>query len=194
MNARSVNWLPFALVVSIAAISLWLQQKAADEFEKPPSRTTGTDFWAENFTIKRFGPDGTLQHILAAQRMTHESSDDSSILEEPRLSFQRIPPLTVSARKAYVSKGSETVDFEGDVRLDRAGGPGGKAGPKTDPLHVRTEQMTVYPDREQARGNVPVRIEKPGSVATASSYRVDGKSGVSILEGRVRATLKRNTP
>lgn len=187
MNRPAINWIPLSLLIAVAALSFWLQRAVQENPDAPAAQTSGVDFWADNFVVRRFGPAGKLQSVLHAQRMEHESSDDSSILLTPRIEFARTPPLTVRAERGEVSGKGDIVEFVGKVQLDReADKRSGKA-----PLQVRTERMKVYPDRQLAEGRVPVRFEQKRSVVTAGSYRVDSKSGVSVLEGRVRATIQR---
>ncbi|MBK6638424.1 MAG: LPS export ABC transporter periplasmic protein LptC [Rhodocyclaceae bacterium] len=132
-----------------------------------------------------------IEKHLSASRLTHESSDDSTLLT-PKINTARAPSMTITADRALASSGAESVEFIGNVKLDRTAAGGKNAG--KGPLRVRTERMLVHPDIELAEGRAAVRIEQNGSVVNAGSYRIDGRTGVSVLEGRVRATLPPSKP
>lgn len=198
MIHRAQGLLPLLLALGIASGSFWLLRQSQAPEQKAQTRQDGIDFWAENFTVNRHDPDGRLQHILSAQRMTHESSDDSSQLSKPVITWVDAPKLVVSADSGFATSKAETVDLVGNVKLDREPAVRGKAGKSVKgassrasntPLHVRTEKMRVHPDLETAEGRVPVRIEQGPNVVTGGSYRVNAKTGVSIIEGRVRASI-----
>ncbi|MBK6906161.1 MAG: LPS export ABC transporter periplasmic protein LptC [Rhodocyclaceae bacterium] len=192
MSVRSFNWLPVILLIALAALSFWLDRVVQEKSVKPQTPNTGVDFWADSFTVKSFGPDGKLKSTLSASRLTHESSDDSSTLLTPKINTARAPSMTITADRALASSGAESVEFIGNVKLDRTAAGGKNAG--KGPLRVRTERMLVHPDIELAEGRAAVRIEQNGSVVNAGSYRIDGRTGVSVLEGRVRATLPPSKP
>ena len=108
MNVRSVNWLPLLLLIALAALSFWLERAVQDKNDKPKTPNSGMDFWADNFTVKSFGPDGKLKSTLSANRLTHESADDSSNLTEPKITTARSPALNISGDRGWASRGADT--------------------------------------------------------------------------------------
>jgi lipopolysaccharide export system protein LptC len=188
MNARSFPWIPLALMVSLAAGSFWLLNRSQLSDETAPMHHGGIDFWAENFTIRRHGDNGALQHILTATRMTHNATTDISYLTAPLITWVSVPKMTIKADTGEVTAQGETVDFKGNVNLNRDAAPG-KSGSQGAPLHIRSEHMRVKPNDETAEGQAAVRIVQGNNVVTGASYRVNGKTGASVIDGRVRATI-----
>lgn len=191
MQSRSFNWLALVLLTAIVGLSFWLLRMAEDDGKPPTRPTQGVDFWVEQFTVRGFGQDGQLQHVLTAARLAHDSTDDSSVLTQPHITYVRAPQLVIMANQGLVAPQGKSIDFIGNVQIDRAPQKKVRRNDKGQ-VRIRTERMTVFPDREIAEGNVPVRIEQMNSVATGGSFKSDSKTGVSILEGKVRATILRN--
>jgi lipopolysaccharide export system protein LptC len=187
MSTRSFPWIPLAVMVSLAAGSFWLLNRSQVPEDAPSSHHGGVDFWADNFTINRHGPDGALQHILTARRMTHDNSTDVSYLTTPHITWVNVPKMTITAETGEVSSKGEIIDFKGHVNLNRDAAPG--KGSQGAPLHIQSEHMRVKPDLETAEGQAAVRIVQGSNVVTGASYRVNGKTGASVIDGRVRATI-----
>ncbi len=187
MQTSSFNWLPIALLIGIGGFTFWMERAAQNEVGVKKNSAEGADFWAERFTLRRYGPNGKLQNTLTATQLTHESAGDSSIVLAPKLVYAGDRHTTITAARALLKKDGSRVELVQDVRIERAAGATG-----TEPLTIRSQQMTIYPDQERADGQVPVRIEQPNSVVTGGSFTSDNKSGISVLQGGVRATLQRS--
>jgi lipopolysaccharide export system protein LptC len=187
MQTSSFNWLPIVLLVGIGGFTFWMERAAQTEAAPKKSSAEGADFWAERFTLRRYGPDGKLQNTLTATQLTHESAGESSIVLTPKLVYAGDRHTTITAARAQLKKDGSRVELIQDVRIDRGAGATGN-----EPLTIRSEQMTIYPDQERAEGKVPVRIAQPKSIVSGGNFTSDNKTGISVLQGGVRATLQRS--
>lgn len=191
MTRPSINWLPLVLLTALAALTLWIERSTQEYETTRRSTSRGIDFWAETFVMHRFGTDGQLLNVLRGKKMTHESSDDSSKIASPHLTYAGKSPTIIVAREAELSSKGEQVDLIGNVHINRTAKVANKAA-QGSPIHIRSEHMTIFPDTERATGHTSVRIERRRDVITGASFETDGKTGVSVVRGRVHATIHPN--
>lgn len=189
MRTGGASLFPLALLGMLAALTFWLEQAT----QPGAGRTDGKqrhdpDFVVDNLKMRRFGPDGTLQHSLVAQRMKHFPDDDSTDVELPRVTYHRNPPTLITADNAKVGENGTQVRLEGNVQVVRAGLAG---QPSTI---VATPVLNVAPDDEIAHTDAPVTITRGRSIITGVGARVDNKAQTAVLSGPVRGTIHKNTP
>lgn len=178
---------PLMLVGLLAGLSYWL-----DLTSRP--QETGTDgklrhdpdYIIERFEVRRFDPQGALQHTLRADRMAHYPDDDSTMIQSPHLTYHRAPPTLVSAREAQVDGKGKHVQLIGDVMVTRAAQSGKPATVLT------TERLDAFPDEETASTDVPVTITQGRSRVAGSGLAVNNATALYTLEGPVRGIFHRN--
>ena len=114
---------PVIVLAVLAGLSFWLQStvdrgesKNDGKFRHDPDAT------AENFTVRRFGPNGQVKYRLIAPFMKHFADDDSSELDLPTLVAYRpdAPPVTISGRHARVTSKGDVVYLWENVVVNRA--------------------------------------------------------------------------
>lgn len=171
---------PLAIFLVLAGLSLWLRQV----IEAPDGQRDGKgrhdpDYIVHGFRVTKLTPGGQTQYVLNAERLTHYPDDDSTEIVAPRLVYAAqkagAPSLTMSAREAALSADAQRVDLRGDVVVER----GAAAG--RGPLVARTEALTVYPDKEQAHGNMLVTITEGASRLTGAAVDIDRGAQTFIL-------------
>lgn len=177
---------PLLLTGLLAGMSYWLELA---------SRTPGggndgksrhdPDYIVRNFEVRRFDPQGNLQHTVVADLMRHYPDDDSTVVLSPRITYHRNPPTIVTAREALISSKGEHVRLIDDVRVARSG-TGGK--PATE---LTTSRLDAWPDEEIAKTDVPVTIAQGQTNVQGSALSVDNKTSVYILEGPVKGVFFR---
>lgn len=180
--------LPLAVLTMLAGFTFWLDQASRDEGTGSRSKLRhDADYWAEDFTVRRFGTDGSPQHLLTAQRMEHFPDDDSTEITAPRLVFEREARKTVlTASTARLDAKGEHVQLIDDVLLVQQGD---KDGGDTV---ISTSLLHVLPDDERAYTSVPVTIAKGQStIRGASGLEVDNKTQVAVISGPVTGSIQR---
>lgn len=185
MNNRAATLVPLVLMALLVAVTYWLYQVIQANSPRAPLRHD-PDYIVEQFTVRRFAPDGSLQHTLHAEKMVHYPDDDTSLITLPHLVYHRQPPTEVFARRALVGKDGEEIDLIDEVRVIRQGLPG------MPPTLLETRLLKVFPDKETATTTTPVTITKGQSIVHGSGLDLDNKTGITRLHGRVNATLYRN--
>lgn len=187
---------PLMLVGLLAGLSYWLEL-ASHPPENPNDGKLrhDPDFVVKHFVIRRFDPQGTLQHTLNADHMRHYPDDDSTTIQSPQLIYHRQPPTFISARAAQVDGKGEHVQLIGDVRITRTARNG-----KPDAT-LMTEQLDAFPDAEIARTNAPVTITQGRTHVTGTGLTTNSATGMHALGGPVRgifyrgaSNLARNPP
>jgi lipopolysaccharide export system protein LptC len=183
MKDRFSMWFPAGLLLLLAVLTFWL-----DRVVQPPapvedgSHRHDPDYWVENFTATRMGPDGLPMHTLSAVRMTHFPDDDSTHLTLPRLVHHAKgqPPMRVASREGRVSSNGEEVWLNGDVQIKREASPSGNA------LDIHTTALHVIPDQEIARTDRAVTIRSGGTHVTGTGMEFNNQTRIIRLHSRVK--------
>lgn len=178
---------PLLLVGLLAGMSFWLEMAS----RAPTATSDGKarhdpDYIVSNFEVRRFDPQGNLQHSVAADLLRHYPDDDSTVVLAPRITYHRAPPTFVTAREAVISSKGEHVQLIEDVQVTRRG-----IGNKPDTV-LTTTRLDVWPDDEIAKTNMPVAIAQGASIVHGSGLNVDYKTSFYILEGPVQGVFSRN--
>lgn len=177
---------PLLLIGLLAGLTYWLDLASRQETPELDGRLRhDPDYIVERFEIRRFDPQGALQHTLRADAMRHYPDDDTTHVESPHLTYHRVPPTFVSARAAVLDGKGERVRLSGDVRVTRASANG-----KPDTTLV-TERLDAFPDEETAHSDVPVTIVQGRSQVTGSAMAADNKKAFYTLEGPVHGIFHR---
>lgn len=181
---------PLLLAGLLAGMSFWLEMAS----RAPATTNDGKsrhdpDYIIQNFEVRRFNPEGHLQHTVVAEQMRHYPDDDSTVVTAPHITYHRDPPTYVSAREAWVSSKGEHVTLIDDVHVRRSG-----IGNKPDTI-LTTSRLEAWPDDEVAQTDVPVTITQGKTEVQGSGLRVDNKTSIYTLEGPVQGVFfrKNNT-
>jgi lipopolysaccharide export system protein LptC len=177
---------PMVFMILLAGVSFWLERAVQPGPLHQSVARHDPDFWADNFTIKRFGPDGKLQNTLTASRMEHYPDDDTTTVKNPAMQYHRQPPVTISSSKGLIGKDGKEISLIGDALIVRGGRE------KTPATHVTTEVLNVFPDDEKASSSHPVAITQGQSLIRGSGMVSDSRTGISVLSGRVTGTIYKN--
>ncbi|MCU0833242.1 MAG: LPS export ABC transporter periplasmic protein LptC [Chromatiaceae bacterium] len=176
------------LLLALGTLAWWLYRGEEGPTEAAPERERRPDQIAERFTTTTMDATGVPRRRLQAQQLRHYSGDGASELDQPVLTLFEPPdpPWVVRSDTGRIPPGSDRIDLEGDVRIDRAEGPGVR------PVHLRTEALQIERDAEIARTDRPVRVtsgadwlssERGAQVWFGEALRVE-------LYGRTRARIE----
>ena len=159
-------WLTWVIVLGFGIVIVatdWIQELVAPEPEPGTVDTRLPDSVLEDYRIMLHAEDGQPRYLLAGPRLSHYPDDDSNRLEEPHLTVYASandPAWTVAAEHGQLSSGAEELLLEGEVTLERL------PGPERPPMRIDTRDLRVWPQRDVAETEQPVRI-------TGEHYVVD---------------------
>ena len=187
MKTSGTRLLPLVLLTLLAALTFWLDQttKVGEQRDDGKGRHD-PDFIVDRFTVRRFDPDGHLQHLLTAQKMLHYPDDDSTEVSAPALSyFSNGRRTDATAPRAWLGPEGKELRLSDGVRVVQG-------ATATEPATtLTTTEMTVYPDEEIARTSTPVTIVQDSSVINATGLEADNRLRLYKLQGRAHAVIYR---
>lgn len=141
-----------------------------------PELARQPDAYLENGTISQFRADGTLHYRMKVERATYFDQGRTAEVTAPVVEFfapsatpWRIEAASGEIRNVIAPTGGseERADLEGDVVLSQDAADGTQ-------LALRTQALTLYPEREIVHGDQPVMIERGiGSRTVAAGFEAD---------------------
>jgi lipopolysaccharide export system protein LptC len=183
---RAASLLPLMLAALLAGLTYWLDHVVQNDTGPRANRRHDPDYFVDHFTVRRFGPDGTLQHTITADRMVHFPDDDSTEVVSPHLVYETVPPTDITARTAWLDSKGKHVRLDDDVRIVRA-----SIGDQPETV-ITTSVLYVTPDDETASTKAPVVITQGKSVVTGVGLEANNKTEVAVLSGPVHGTILRS--
>lgn len=177
---------PIALMALLAGLTLWLERSTRSEAPAGDARLRhDPDAMADNVHLRRYGPDGELQHDLRAVHMAHFPDDDTTEMRQPALTYVRPQASTHARADTAVMQGKgEVVTMRGNVRVARDA-----SGDRAE-MVAEMPHLVVWPDDERARTDAPVRIRQGGSVITGVGMDIDNIELVYRLHHDVRGVIQ----
>lgn len=152
MRLSTTRLFPLLLMLSLAALTFWLDQTVrVEEVQHPAQRRHDPDYIVDNLLHTRFDAQGKVESTLAAAKMVHYPDDDSTELLSPRVvqTKPNEPRVTVTADRGTVSQDGEEIFLYDNVLLVREGGPDlAESRMRTSFLHVVRARSVVRTDRE----------------------------------------------
>ena len=129
------------------------------------------DLYMLNATISQFGPEGELQHRIAANRFTHFPLTDVTTMKFPKLALGRTrdsDPWTITSSKGRILPSSdyreEVVELWRNVLASHSGN-------ESEFVTIETNSLTVYPERDYAETDEPVFIKNQNGRTTAAAMK-----------------------
>lgn len=185
-STTAATWFPLLLAGLLAGLSYWLEMAS----RAPSGPADGIsrhdpDYIIRNFELRRYDPQGELQHTVVADLMRHYPGDDSAVVLGPRITYHRTPPTHISAREARIARKGEHVELIDDVRVTRSG-----VGRSPDTV-LTTTRLDIWPNDEIAKSNAPVTLAQGESRIQGSGLSADHKTALYILEGPVQGVFFR---
>ena len=167
----------FVLFLTAAAALLtgWVMERNDAPAALNPQAKNEPDLYMVNATIDQFDERGQPKHKINAARLTHYPATDITTLDTPRVkiyledptspwdiesNFGRLTPK--STKKSLPNRDEEVVELWESVFAQRTRLNG-------DFVNIRTEQMTVYPDRDYLESRVKVYLDDQSGRTTAGA-------------------------
>lgn len=185
MKSRITHVLPLALMLLLAALTLWLQYAVQQTGGgNSGAKRHEPDAIVENFTVHRLSEGGKPEYTLSAPKMMHYPDDDSSEVLNPRIVNLAADGgnVTASANRGTVTKDGEEAFLYGDVLVVRDATPG------REELRARTEFLHVLAEKHIAETDRPVTVTEGHSLLTGVGMTLNKDTHEVVLQSRVRGT------
>jgi lipopolysaccharide export system protein LptC len=190
MRLSTTRLFPLALMLSLAALTFWLEHATRVEEKTPALRRHDPDYILTRFTTTTYGATGEPLTQLAAARMVHFPDDDSTELLAPRVvqSKPDEPRVTVRADRGTLSReGDEILLYDNVVLVREAEGTSPEARMSTSFLHVLRDRSLVRTDRE-------VLFEEPGRSLTGRGMEYHTDTRQLTLAADVKGVMEPAAP
>jgi lipopolysaccharide export system protein LptC len=157
--------LAFALMGGAA---WWLMERQPEQDRPAVPGTRVPDYVVSELNAVETDETGQPSRVLSARQLRQYVEEDLAELDLPRLTLYQSdgPPWRAEARSGLLLAGGDELRLWDDVRVERAAGAGNR------PVHLATSELSVWPKREYAQGDRPVRIDSAGDWLTATGLRL----------------------
>lgn len=189
MTNRTI--LVIGLILIIAVGTNWIIEVAEQQPAQDEMARNDPDMYMVNAQVTQFGPNGTKQHELTADRMTHFPLTDVTTLKSPNLKLFSDSPdspwdiVAVNGRLLPKSQlQDEKVELWNDVVAVKQ-----EAG---DFINIKTRSLTVFPRKDYAETDESVRITNNAGSTSAGrmkAYLQPGRFEFSSHNGQRVETI-----
>ena len=163
------------LTFAVAWLASWLMSRDGAPATLDPEAKNEPDLYMVNAIIDQYDERGQPKHKIKALKLTHYPATDITTLEMPRVkiyledtaspwdieaNFGRLTPK--SNNQSLPNREEEVVELWERVFAQQTRLSG-------DFVNIRTEQMTVYPDRDYLESRVKVYLDDQSGRTTAGA-------------------------
>ena len=183
-SSRARYWLPLLPLIGLLGITYWLNQQVQPEpGASDSSKRHDPDAIVENFSATRLNERGLPSFIMSAKKMLHYPDDDSTMLEEPRITMLSAehPAIHASARRGTVSSKGDEIFLNDDVEVLR------EASAKQDLLALQTEYLHIIPDKNLTNTDRAVTIVEDHTTVHAIGMEMNSETRILKLLSQVRS-------
>ncbi len=194
-------YLPVLLMGLLALASYWLLRATPAYVEAPAAQPVSSepDYFMRRFSVKSFGPEGTLRSEVAGTEARHHPSDDRVEIDNARI--RRIDDqglVTVATARRVITNGDNTEFLlEGDAQIVREAGTGSD-GVSRPRLQFNGERLTIFLEPDRVVSDRPVVLRRGSDRLEAATLDYRDNERVADFTGRVRVQLqppgRNNTP
>jgi lipopolysaccharide export system protein LptC len=157
------------LIIAFALTINWFMAESEEEVDLTPRNEP--DLYMLNATINQFGPEGELQHRIAAKRFTHFPLTNVTTMTLPTLAIGKTRdsnPWEITSSEGRILPSSyyreEIVELWSDVLALQS-------GTGSEFVTIETDSLTVYPERGYAETDEPVFIKNQSGRTTAAAMK-----------------------
>jgi lipopolysaccharide export system protein LptC len=181
-SSRARYWLPLVPLIGLLGVTYWLNQQVQPEPATPDSsKRHDPDAIVEDFSATKLNEQGVPSFIMAAKKMLHYPDDDSTTLEEPRITMLSPgqPAIHAVAKNATISSKGDEVILHDDVEVLR------EASERQDSFKLQTEYLRIVPDQNLADSDRAVTLIDAHNIIHATGMELDNKTRTLKLLSRV---------
>jgi len=182
--SRARNWLALLPLIGLLGATYWLNLQVQPG---PPradsSKRHDPDAIIENFSATNLNEQGSPSFILAANKLQHYPDDDSTTLEEPRITILSAenPAIHATAKYGTISSRGDEIFLRDDIRVNR------DASARQDELTLKTEYLHIIPDRNLTETDRAVTVSDAHNTIRAVGLEMNSKTRILKLLSQVRS-------
>ena len=180
--SRARYWLPLLPLIGLLGVTYWLNLQVQPGTAKPDrSKLHDPDAIVENFSATSLNEKGVPSFIMAAKRMLHYSDDDSTTLEEPRVTMLSPgqPAIHAAAKHAIISSKGDEVILQDGVEMQRA------ANKRQGGFELQTDYLRIIPKQNLVDSDRPVTIVDAHNIVHAVGMELDNNTRILKLLSQV---------
>jgi lipopolysaccharide export system protein LptC len=135
--------------------SFWLLQVVTEQDGSiAVGKSNEPDYIIDNFSFVRMGKSGQPKYVVSGNRLTHRPIEDISYVDKPVVQGMTTehPRMTMHADRARILHEQDQVELIGNVDVERP------ATGTTKALSIKTQELTVLPDEEIMKTDLPVEM------------------------------------
>ncbi len=158
----------------VVGVTSWVAIKSAQNYQTE-SKVPG-DF-VTNFGKKvqfyQMDDKGDIKYIANATNFTRLENGISKLQRVKLVIYgndQSQKPWVLTSNLADIANNNTEINLKGDVVLSQVGN-----GKQSPPIKMTTEQAYVYPKKDTAHTEKPVKITEPGSANIMTGVGMDAK-------------------
>jgi lipopolysaccharide export system protein LptC len=180
--SRARYWLPLLPLIGLLGVTYWLNLQVQPGTAKPDrSKLHDPDAIVENFSATSLNEKGVPSFVMAAKRMLHYSDDDSTTLEEPRVTMLSPgqPAIHAAAKHAIISSKGDEVILQDGVEMQRA------ANKRQGGFELQTDYLRIIPKQNLVDSDRPVTIVDAHNIVHAVGMELDNNTRTLKLLSQV---------
>lgn len=182
--SRARYWLSLLPLIGLLGATYWLNlQVQPGPPRQDSSKRHDPDAIIENFSATKLNRQGMPSFIMAAKKMLHYPDDDSTTLEEPRITMLSTehPAIHAIARSGTISSKGDEIFLQDDIRVIR------DASARQDELTLQTEYLHIIPDQNITSTDRAVTVADAHNTIRAVGLELNSQTRVLKLLSQVRS-------
>ena len=183
LGSRVRPWLPLLPLLALLSATYWLNQQAMPGPAKPETKRHDPDAIVDNFSATSLNDQGVPDFIMAATKLMHYPDDDSTTLDEPRITMLTSgqPAIHATAELGSISSKGEDVYLRDNVKVLR------EASAQQGQLTLQTQYLHISPDQNLADTDRAVTIVDAHNIVHGIGMELDNKTRILKLLSQVRS-------
>jgi lipopolysaccharide export system protein LptC len=181
--SRIRHWLPLLPLLALLAATYWLNQQVLPASTQPEKKRHDPDAIMENFSATNLNMQGQPDFILAAKKLLHYPDDDSTTVDEPRITMLSPgqPTIHATAEHGTVSSKGDEVFLRDNVNVLR------EASAQQGQMTLQTQYLHILPYQDLADTDRAVTIVDTHSIVHATGMEMNNKTRTLKLLSQVKS-------
>jgi len=156
------------LLTMLAAAAWWLLEGRPEPSGPTESRARTPDYVVDDLDAVETDAEGHPSRLLMVQQLRQYVDEDLAELDLPRLTIVQpdAPPWLAESRHGLLLAGGDEVHLSDHVRVHRTADEDSRA------VALTTSELTIWPKKEYAQGDQPVRIDSDRDWLTGEGIKL----------------------